>query len=417
MHRTLFLIISFIFFVTLSKPGFSQGTETGPLVIAGGAIGTNSRVIFEEFVKLSGGADAKIAVVPAATKTIDKQYRLLINEFGRLGVPEGNITLLPLAINDDKSTKKVNEARWKTNGNNPSVVEQIQNSNAVWFIGGDQTRITAVLLNQDGSDSEALSAIRKLNNKGGVIGGTSAGAAIMSEIMIAGGNSQGAILEGRKESFASMDEQEYGPLVTKAGLNFFENGIIDQHFDRKARLGRLVALLLQDKQHLGFGVDEGTAMIVKQGVVSVVGEGGVTIVNTAHSEGFKSGKLPITVNNVRLSFLQPGDEYGLAKASFEFHESSNNTVTKEYFNVPKTSVTGLMSSNRNLDEFIGYNLIDNKATTQTKSWLLDGEQGVELIFSQDKHTEGHWRTDLTKDVYSFKDVRLDIRQVRAQLSY
>ncbi|NVK23559.1 MAG: cyanophycinase [Gammaproteobacteria bacterium] len=390
-------------------------TETsGKLIIAGGAISKSSTEIFDLFVKKSGGKQAKIGIIPAATGSIGKQYSLLEKAFTRAGVSLASIHLLPLATKDDKKTKP-DEGLWIHNGNNKNIAQQVESLTGIWFIGGDQTLITKVLLNEDGSDTKVLRAIRQLYINGGVIGGTSAGAAIMSESMIAGGNSQGALFEGIGHSYTSMDEQEYGPVVSNKGLGFFSDGIIDQHFDRKGRLGRLVVTLLNNAQFdFGFGVDEGTAMLVEHGKINVIGEGGVTIVDVSSASDFEPKKLPVSASNIRLSFLQPGDSFDLSKYSLTARENAAKTVNHEYFNIPAQSVSGLVNANRNLDEFIGYDLLDNQATNEVSSWVINGSDAIKMTFSQDNSSQGYWSTDVTADVYSFENVRMDIKPIKIQ---
>ncbi|MDE1216733.1 hypothetical protein [Vibrio aestuarianus] len=76
-----------------------------------------------------------------------------------------------------------------------------------------------------------------------------------------------------------------------------------------------------------------------------------------------------------------------------------------------------MSSNRNLDEFIGFNLLDNKSAAQAVSWVLDGKnQGVRLTFNQDEKTQGYWSQDITADVYSFEHLKLNIEPIFVQFN-
>jgi len=390
--------------------------KTGNLVIAGGAISHLSTDIFTRFAELSGGKDARIGIVPAATGSIDKQFKLLLKSFLKAGVSPNNVILLPLAVKDDKNTEQ-DESQWLANGNATQVAEQIASLTGVWFIGGDQTLITQTLLNEDGTDTLALQQLRKIYKSGATLGGTSAGAAIMSQIMISGGNSQGALFQGFKSQYTSMDEQEYGPVVTAPGLGFMTQGIIDQHFDRKGRLGRLIVTLLNDENYnWGYGVDEGTAMLVEGQQFTVIGEGGVTVVDTQHATGYVSGQFPVAADNIRLSYVQVGDSFDMASGQLTVAEEASATRSHEYFNVPQQNVSGLVNANRNLDEFLGYNLLDNKATNQVLSWLIAEPLAIQLVFTQDQLSKGYWRTDVTADVYSFENVRMDIRPANINFS-
>ncbi|AWL11173.1 Cyanophycinase [Saliniradius amylolyticus] len=395
-------------FLMLVASAASGASDKGSLVIAGGAISSNSVDILTTFADLAGGTDARIGVVPAATSSVDKQFKLLEQIFSAHGVPVEQVVLLPLAVKDDKDTE-VDESSWKHNAKDRQLADAIAELSAIWFIGGDQTLITQSLLNEDGSDTPVLKAMRTLYANGGTLGGTSAGAAIMSQLMIAGGNSQGALFEGFKQDFSSMNEQEYGPVVTSRGLGFFTNGVIDQHFDRKARLGRLIVTLLNDDANIGYGVDEGSAMVVSGNGFQVIGESGVTVVDTRDVSDFKQGRYPLSVKGIRLSFVQSGDSYDMAAHQYYPRDGAAEVVGNEYFDVPAQHIAGILNANRDLDQFIGYNLLDNQATDTVHSWVRQNAQAkINLIFTQDAQSQGYWSQDLTADVYSFTNVRLDI---------
>ena len=409
-------VITVTLAMTLALPAAAE-EQHGTLVIAGGALSSATMDVYETFVNSVDSNEVRIGIVPAATGSINKNFIQLQEIFSQLGVSKNHVVLLPLAVKDDKKTKDTDESTWVANGNDTQLANDVKKLNAIWFVGGDQTLITKVLLNKDGTDTEVLGSIREVFHNGGVIGGTSAGAAIMSETMIAGGNSTGALFEGFKQDYTSMDEQEYGPVVTRKGVNFFTYGTIDQHFDRKARLGRLiVSLLEQADSQPGYGVDEGTAMVVKNDIATVVGQGGVTVVDVSSAKHTQN-QYPLKVSNIRLSYLQPGDEYNLSSHVYKSRPKSYKTVGHEYFDVPSASVSGIMSSNRNLDEFIGFNLLDNKSAAQAVSWVLDGKnQGVRLTFNQDEKTQGYWSQDITADVYSFEHLKLNIEPIFVQFN-
>ena len=156
-----------------------------------------------------------------------------------------------------------------------SIVERIRRCGAVYFSGGDQVRITEAFQKPDGSDTPALAALRDVWQRGGVIAGSSAGAAVQSEIMIsAAGQPAGTLDEGMDtlDFGLTTDPLRRGLLVSR-GLGFFRDGVIDQHFNQlRGRLGRLARLIAQRRIRFGFGVDENTAMILSpDGGLEVVG--------------------------------------------------------------------------------------------------------------------------------------------------
>ncbi|MFP3471269.1 hypothetical protein R0J90_14605, partial [Micrococcus sp. SIMBA_144] len=99
--------------------------------------------------------------------------------------PPEQIDILPISNHDFKGTEE-DESEWTDNKNHPAIAGRILDYDGIWFVGGDQTDITDALLNGDGTKSLALENIWEIYRNGAVLGGTSAGAAIMSDVMIAG---------------------------------------------------------------------------------------------------------------------------------------------------------------------------------------------------------------------------------------
>ncbi|MBI3296926.1 MAG: cyanophycinase [Elusimicrobia bacterium] len=127
-----------------------------------------------------------------------------------------------------------------------AFLAQLSQATAVFFGGGDQSRIMDVL-----ADAPLAEALRGRYRAGIPFGGTSAGTAIMSPVMITG--------EGEPES---LDAARYG---TRGGLGLLPGAILDQHFLKRQRANRLLALILAGKSELGLGIDEGAALAVEDG--------------------------------------------------------------------------------------------------------------------------------------------------------
>ena len=156
-------------------------------MIVGGGLEANNKSVFQQLIRLSGGVEkAVIAVIPSASATPMQSYVYFRNILISYGIKPGNINLVPVALIDDDSTKDVDESKWKENGNDPRVAELVRKCTAVWFSGGDQARTMKTLVRANGSHTPVLDAVWQVYLSGGVIGGTSAGAAIMSEVMIGG---------------------------------------------------------------------------------------------------------------------------------------------------------------------------------------------------------------------------------------
>ena len=161
----------------------------GTLLIAGGNIGATEqgkKEIFSRFTELCGGKSAKVVLAVCASSDPEDSFsanRELLLEAG-----VGQVALLPLTEQPDL----VGRNSW-TNRADQSLLPVLEGAGGIWFGGGDQLRTARLLLQADGTDTPVLAAMRRLLDGGGVIGGSSAGAAIMSRIMIARGDDEGAL--------------------------------------------------------------------------------------------------------------------------------------------------------------------------------------------------------------------------------
>ena len=272
----------------------SSGPSQGVLIIAGGAVDIDGPVwprFLEEVDavrKRQGSDEAHIAVLPTAS-----------------GVPERSIAYYPgtLARQGTHVTATVEKVHgnWPTNENNPDVANRIGESQGVWFTGGDQSRITALLrpAPQAGpspfTPPMVTSTLETLLAQGGVIGGTSAGAAMMSATMLAGGRPENAVRFG-----VSEEGIEIAP-----GMGFLPIGIVDQHFLARGRLGRLLVAMQAADEELGFGIDENAAMLVRLGEpirIEAIGPHAICLVDTRgydNQPGSWRGRLHLLGNGDR----------------------------------------------------------------------------------------------------------------------
>ncbi|MFG6494992.1 cyanophycinase [Fictibacillus sp. UD] len=391
----------------------------GKLLIAGGSLGSTNADVYEKFIDLAKQKeDSRVGIIPAASSSLASS-RNFKEDLVRYGMRAEQIEILPLSITNDKKTPE-DESKWaELNKNNEELAKKVEDLDAVWFVGGDQTKITASLLNGDGTNSKALNAIWETYRNGAVLGGTSAGAAIMSDVMIAGGGSYDTLASGFTETYDGMLQQEGGPGYLERGLGFFEYGIVDQHFDNKARLGRLIAVSDEkgDPGKLSYGIDEDTALVVynEEKKAEVVGRGGVTLVDL--SKQVKSPDLGQSqFKNIKLSWINQGDELDLATKKISINDSKDSTTGYEYYDHKVPPHSGVLSAHGVLNKFISYNLVDNAGAESVKSYSFNNGKGFELNFRKTVETEGYWGyTDGQKDDYSFINVSLDITPVNVKI--
>ncbi|MDG4657825.1 cyanophycinase [Ectobacillus antri] len=382
----------------------------GNLVIAGGALGSTNRAVYDAFTSLAKG---KIGIVPAASNRLSSSNSFK-QDLISYGFKAEDIEILPISNHDFKGTPE-DESAWKSNMNSDELANKIKGLGGIWFVGGDQTLITGSLRNDDGSDSKVLNAIWDMYANGGVLGGTSAGAAIMSDVMLAGGDSYGALLNGFTNQYDGMTQQEGGPAYLERGLGFFRYGIIDQHFDNKARLGRLITTAYEkgNKAQLSYGVDEDTAMVVRNEAktIEVVGRGGVTLVDLANVKAKKASNY----QDISLSFIKPGDTVNPETKAIAINPKKYETKGYEYADTKLAPNGGVFSPHNTLKQFVSYDLVDNAGVDKITSYSFENGKGFELTFHKGKETNGYWtNTDGQRDDYSFTKVLLDITPIRVE---
>lgn len=217
----------------------------GKLLIIGGAEDKEGECkILREFLRCAGGTKARIVVMTAATSLPGEVGDNYIRVFERLGAEDVRVV----------DTQRPEDA------SNPDYLEAIEQATGIFFTGGDQARIISCL-----KDTKLDAAMHKRYSEGIIIGGTSAGAAMMPDMMI---------IEGDSETNPRVDVVAMGP-----GMGFLPGVVIDQHFAQRGRLGRLVSALLLQPAVLGFGIDENTAILVHGDELEVIGESAVTVID------------------------------------------------------------------------------------------------------------------------------------------
>lgn len=287
----------------------------GKLIIAGGNLQYCNNEIQELLINYAGGKDAKLVII--ATASSDPEYSMdyIGQSWNQLGVDSKNIVRLPIFAEKGK--------RWRepSQGDNEEFLEMIRGATGFWFTGGDQYYIHKAFLRKDGSDTKILSYIKEVVANGGTVGGTSAGAAMMSEIMIASGNNISVLKTPTLYGYEDYDDsnEDIENLRLVKGLGFFKEGIIDQHFDARARILRLIKSVMDDNHNftMGYGVSEDTGLIydIDKKEISVAGSGAVYIVNCEDTKNKGT-----SYENVKLNVIQKGDLYNLETKKIKFRE-------------------------------------------------------------------------------------------------
>lgn len=261
-----------------------EKTRAGNLVIIGGNEDKRGEcLILRRFVDIAGGRQARIAVLTTATelpREVGDEYRNLFTEIGVAAAPVLYITN-------------------RESANDRHQIREIDNATGIFITGGDQLRLTSIL---GGSGVDA--ALRRAFFRGTVIAGTSAGASVMSDTMIVGGD--------------SSDTPKKLTLSMAHGMGLLEEVVIDQHFAQRGRINRLLAAVAQNPHILGIGIDEDTALVVEgDGKCQVIGSQTVTILdgkNIVHSNISESKRHdPLAITNMRLHVLPAGYGYDISR--------------------------------------------------------------------------------------------------------
>ncbi|HXJ67164.1 MAG TPA: cyanophycinase [Actinomycetota bacterium] len=253
----------------------------GPVMVIGGAEDKmRDRVILSRFVKEAGGPKAHLVVIATASSLGDAATEFYRNLFLGMGV-ERVTGLRPVTRED---------------ANQPGAADALEDATGVFLTGGNQLRLSSVV-----GGTRLGRALIEAHERGAVIAGTSAGASAVATHMMAFGAS-GAT---PKHRMAQMS----------AGLGIVRGVVIDQHFEQRTRLGRLLAAVAQSPSLIGLGLDEDTAAIIHPDqTLEVIGRGAVTIVDGAnvvtdafHTKGYR----PMMVSGATLHSLPSGFGFDL----------------------------------------------------------------------------------------------------------
>jgi cyanophycinase len=203
--------------------------------------------ILDAFLSASGGKGGIVGIVPTSTSDPEGALKEWKDDLEKAG-----LTFVALDVRAREQTSR------------PELLERAKRCTGFWFSGGDQNRVGDQIV---GTPLHQL--IRERYEAGAAIGGTSAGAAIMSKVMLTGDDRHG------KEALSEFGPGAYG---TREGMGFLpEQVVVDQHFLRRGRENRLFSLIMDHPDHMGLGIDEATALVVKDGKATVVGTNSVMV--------------------------------------------------------------------------------------------------------------------------------------------
>lgn len=256
----------------------------GAVFLVGGKDGRNEdRDLIERFVRICGGASARVLVITSASETPERHRKEYSEAFQELGVREVSIFHAVERVDSD----------------DPALLSSLDRVDGVYFSGGGQRRLIGAM-----GGTRFDERLHERHREGLHVGGTSAGASAMSSVMIAQGEGQKPIQQSSVE--------------LSTGFGLLPEIIVDQHFQKRERLSRLIAAVLLNPTMLGFGLDEGTAVeIDSSGRAGVFGRGALTVVDGSQllgssPIGSNEDDRPWAFAGMRLHVLTGGWHFELA---------------------------------------------------------------------------------------------------------
>ena len=239
--------------------------------------------ILARVVKESGGEDSVIIIIPTASSIPDEVGANYLDAFSKLGCT--NLHIMDIREREQSEDLK--------------NIELLKKADCVMFSGGNQSNITQKI----GGTSLHTILIDRYQNEKFVIAGTSAGAMCMSKEMITGGSST--------ESFVK------GAVGMNKGMNFISKLIIDSHFIRRGRFGRLAEAVARFPELIGIGLAEDTGLVIKKNSFEIIGSG-MVIVLDARKAKHNNHKIledgtPMSLTNLKTNILANGDRFNIKK--------------------------------------------------------------------------------------------------------
>lgn len=277
-----FLLAGLLWNCQIDKPDTTHSSPLGTLFIIGG--GSRDSLLMEELIKVSEWKEGDwISVVTLNTRW-DSAYISMNNEF------QFYTRSAIKCIRIDSNTVK-----------NPVTLDSMRKSKIIYLNGGDQNRL---MYHIQGTDFKSI--INEAYAQGATIAGTSAGAALMSELMITG------------EQLKPNRYRGANPVIwkdnveVKEGLGFLDSVIVDQHFIVRSRSNRLLSVILDHPKYDGIGIDESTAIIVQGDTATVTGDGQVLVYWSPASVKTAGDNL-IGTDKMMLSVFLPGDKFRIKR--------------------------------------------------------------------------------------------------------
>lgn len=394
--------------LAIAVPGVvaNELAPTGHVVPIGGALRNDNDAVWKRLIALAGGAGARFVILPTASGNPDGVAERAAATLQRYGAKAIVLPIGPWWPGSDEAAAREAAAL-------AAHEELIRSANAVFITGGAQGRLIDTLA-AGGVESPVLRALRDLQARGGLIAGTSAGAAVMSRMMFREGPKSLAALKGKLRLGKEVDRGFglVGPHL-----------LVDQHALKRGRFGRMLALMLDQGYPLGLGIDEDTAAVINGQRLEIIGSRGALLIDLRQAIN-ESKNGVVRARNVRVSYLEAGDSYDLSTRRARLGESKENEAVLRF---RQGSGTPQKTEVLYADMF-GDNVIVHALARLTTGHLpsLAGvafdpappaddphpEMGFEFILRRDGETRAWFDAAPTSEDFSVFDALLDVRPIR-----
>jgi cyanophycinase len=383
--------------------GSASASGAGTVVAIGGALRDDNAAIWSRLVALAGGRGARYVVLGTASGDPQRSAARVVALLESQGATAASLPVAPKLPGVDVAQAV----------RDPELIAQVNAANGVFFTGGAQERIVDAM-QPGGQPTPLLEAIRGVLERGGVVAGTSAGAAVMSHVMFRDAPDLLAVMKGTLRDGKEVDR----------GLGLAAPALfVDQHFLRRGRLGRMLPLMQSQGLQTGIGVEENSAVILRGHEVEVVGEGGALFVDLRDAASDpKRGAF--NVSGVRLTFLGDGDR-------LDVHTRALTPSAAKLAGTRIDPRTAGFEPSLEDPPFL-LDVLGEGAILRAMSFVLDGpaaeirglaydarpdagaprDVGFEFRFYRGPGTAGWYADILGDDAYTIANVRLDVVPVK-----
>lgn len=375
----------------------SNATQaSGSLVIIGGALRPDNAEVWQRIVQQAGGKGAKFVVIPTASGNPLRSGNSAAMTLAHYGA---NASVLPLDVRDqDHPYQRV--------VNDPTFIQQIKQAQGIFFTGGDQARITQALLQADGQRTPLLNAIWELYQRGGVIAGTSAGAAIMSKTMF----------YDTKSLLSTLKQGVHIGKEIAPGLGFIGDQVfVDQHVLVRGRFARMILAMTAAKQTLGLGIDENSAMLVThQDELEILGYKGAILIDLSEVNQ-DPAIAEFNMRQIKIGYLDRGDKYNLrSKVLTPSPDKLPNPVDPQLIESGESVYSNDILGNTAVTDLIA-RMLDNHRASAIGLAFGDGtdvhpELGFEFEFKRASDTLGFLSS--SSESFTVLNIHVDIRPIK-----